>query len=173
MRSQKCWDSSPHLFSPNRLWKWWWSTPFALPLVFSIFFEDNIVSMVPTKKTSLWNVTEISLSQLSSILNKLKITLTLLHFFGYGTTARLLTHVLCKPTHFFFRSFIATMSYPLQTSFNNVTKDWADTFHVCGTPTRSSSRSARDNSNRGISFSNVVMTRAQCGTLYTVYNGIF
>ncbi len=28
-----------------------------------------------------------------------------------ASTVRLLTHVLCKPTHFFFHSFIATMSY--------------------------------------------------------------
>ncbi len=33
------------------------------------------------------------------------------------TTVRLLTHVLCKTTHFFFHSFIATMSYSLQISF--------------------------------------------------------
>ncbi len=51
------------------------------------------------------------------------------------------THVLCKPTHFFFHSFIATMSYSLQTSFNSVVKDWADKYHVCGTPKRSPSRS--------------------------------
>ncbi len=54
---------------------------------------------------------------------------------------RLLTHVHCKPTHFIFHSFIATMSYSLQTTFNSFTKDWADKCHVCGTPTRSSSRS--------------------------------
>ncbi len=56
-------------------------------------------------------------------------------------TVRLLTHVLCKPTHFFFHSFIATMSYSPQISFNSVTKDWADKYHVWGTPTRSPSRS--------------------------------
>ncbi len=56
-------------------------------------------------------------------------------------TVRLLTHVLWKPTHFFFHSFIATMSYSLQTSFNSVMKDWADKCHVWGTPTRSPSRS--------------------------------
>ncbi len=39
---------------------------------------------------------------------------------------RWLTHVFCKPTHFFFHSFIATMPYCLQTSFNSVMKDWAD-----------------------------------------------
>ncbi len=65
--------------------------------------------------------------------------------FAYGTeslyTVRLLTHVLCKPTHFFFHSFKATMSYSLQTSFNSVMKDWADKYHVWGTPTRSPSRS--------------------------------
>ncbi len=54
---------------------------------------------------------------------------------------RLLTHVLCKPTHFFFHSFIATMSYSPQTTFNNVMKDWVDKYHVWGTPTRSPSRS--------------------------------
>ncbi len=57
------------------------------------------------------------------------------------STVRLLTHVLCKPTHFFFHSFIATRSYSLQTSFNSVLKDWADKYHVWGTPTRSPSRS--------------------------------
>ncbi len=36
---------------------------------------------------------------------------------GRGTV-RLLTHVLCKPTHFFFLSFIATMSYSLQTRYD-------------------------------------------------------
>ncbi len=56
-------------------------------------------------------------------------------------TVRLLTHVLCKPTHFFFPSFIATISYSLQTSFNSLMKDWADKYHVWGTPTRSTSRS--------------------------------
>ncbi len=56
-------------------------------------------------------------------------------------TVRLLTHVLCKPAHFFFHSFIATMSYPLQTSFISVMKGWADKYHVWGTPTRSPSRS--------------------------------
>ncbi len=56
-------------------------------------------------------------------------------------TVRLLTHVLCKPTHFFFHSFIATMSYSLQTSFNGLMKDWADKYHVWGTPTRWPSRS--------------------------------
>ncbi len=56
-------------------------------------------------------------------------------------TVRLPTHVLCKPTHFFFNSFIATMPYSLQTSFNSGMKDWTDKFHALGTPTRSSSRS--------------------------------
>ncbi len=56
-------------------------------------------------------------------------------------TVRLLTHVHCKPTHFFFPSFIATMAYSLQTSFDSVMKDWADKFHLWGTPTRSPSRS--------------------------------
>ncbi len=56
-------------------------------------------------------------------------------------TVRLLTHVLCKPTDFFFHSFIATMSYSLQTSFSSLMKDWADKCHVWGTPTRSPSRS--------------------------------
>ncbi len=59
----------------------------------------------------------------------------------YRYTVRFLTHVLCKPTHFFFHSFIATMSYPLQTSFIGVMKGWADKFHVWGTPKRSPSRS--------------------------------
>ncbi len=57
------------------------------------------------------------------------------------TTVRLLTHVLCKPTHFFFHSFIAAMSYSLQTSSNSLMKDWADKYHLWGTPTRSPSRS--------------------------------
>ncbi len=56
-------------------------------------------------------------------------------------TVRLLTHVLCKPTHFFFHSFIATVSYSLQTSFNSLMKDGVDKYHVWGTPTRSPSRS--------------------------------
>ncbi len=56
-------------------------------------------------------------------------------------TVRLLTHVLCNPTHFFLHSFLATMSYSLQTCFSSVMKDWADKYHAKGTPTRSSSRS--------------------------------
>ncbi len=47
-------------------------------------------------------------------------------------TVRLLTHVLCKPTHFFFHAFIATISYSLQTKFNSIMKDWADKYHVWG-----------------------------------------
>ncbi len=56
-------------------------------------------------------------------------------------TVRLLTHVLCKTTHFFFHSFIATMSNSPQISFNSVIKDWADKYHVRGIPTRAPSRS--------------------------------
>ncbi len=54
---------------------------------------------------------------------------------------RLLTHVLCKPTHFFFHSLIATISYSLQTSFSSVMKDWADKYHEWSSPTRSPLRS--------------------------------
>ncbi len=50
----------------------------------------------------------------------------LLALFSDINTVRMLTHVLCKPTHFIFHSFMATMSYSLQTSFNSVVKDWAD-----------------------------------------------
>ncbi len=64
----------------------------------------------------------------------------LVKIFG-GYTVHLLTHVLRTPTHFFFHSFIATMSYSLQTSFSSVMKDWVDKKHVRGTPTRSPSRS--------------------------------
>ncbi len=56
-------------------------------------------------------------------------------------TVRLLTHVLRKPTHFVFLSFIATISYSLQTSFNSIMKDWADKYSVWSTPARSPSRS--------------------------------
>ncbi len=45
----------------------------------------------------------------------------------------LLTHVLCKPTHFVFQLFIATKSNSLQTSFNRVMKDWPDKYNVWGT----------------------------------------
>ncbi len=45
------------------------------------------------------------------------------------STVRLLTNVHCKPTHFFFHSFIANMSYSLQTSFKSVIKDWADKWY--------------------------------------------
>ncbi len=41
---------------------------------------------------------------------------------GRQYTVRLRTHVLHKPTHFFFHSFIATISYSLQTSFNSLIK---------------------------------------------------
>ncbi len=61
--------------------------------------------------------------------------------FNSEFTVRMLTHVLCKPTYIFFHSFISTMSYSLQTSFNSLMKDWADEYHVWGTPTRSPSRS--------------------------------
>ncbi len=60
---------------------------------------------------------------------------------GLAFTVRLLTHVLCKPTHFFFHSFIATMSSSLQTSFNSVMNNWIHKFYVRGTPTMSPSRS--------------------------------
>ncbi len=43
-------------------------------------------------------------------------------------TVRLLTHVHCKPTHFFFLSFIATISYCLQTSFNSFQAEMMETF---------------------------------------------
>ncbi len=56
-------------------------------------------------------------------------------------TVRLLTYVLCKTTHFFFLSFIVAISYSLQTSFNSVMIDWADKYHVWGTPTESPSMS--------------------------------
>ncbi len=46
------------------------------------------------------------------------------------TTVRLLTHVLCKTSHFFFQSCITTMSNSRQASFNNVMKDWPDKYHV-------------------------------------------
>ncbi len=59
----------------------------------------------------------------------------------YIYTVRLLTHVLCKSTQFFFHSFIATMLYSPQTSVNSVMKDWANKYHVWSTPTRSPSRS--------------------------------
>ncbi len=49
-------------------------------------------------------------------------------------TVRLLTHVPCKPTYFFFHSFIVTMSYSLQTSFNRVMEDWPVKYHVWGSP---------------------------------------
>ncbi len=39
-------------------------------------------------------------------------------------TVRLLTHVLGKPTHFFFQLSIATMFISLQASFNSVMEDW-------------------------------------------------
>ncbi len=67
--------------------------------------------------------------------------LTPLYSNRHAYTVRLLTHVLCKPTHFVFPSLIAAMSYSLQTSLNSVMKDWADKWHVWGTPTRSPSRS--------------------------------
>ncbi len=51
-----------------------------------------------------------------------------------GYAVRLLTHVLCKPTHFIFHSFIATISYSLQTSFRTVIKDWTDKYHAWGIP---------------------------------------
>ncbi len=60
-------------------------------------------------------------------------------------TVRLLTHVPCKPTHFFFHSFITTMSFPLQTSFNSLMKDWADKYHV--SPRGQLHGKTRDNSN--------------------------
>ncbi len=65
-------------------------------------------------------------------------------------TVRLLTHVLCKPTHFFFHSFIATISYSLQISFNSVMKDWADKYHVWGTPRGHLQGQTRDSSSTRI-----------------------
>ncbi len=60
-------------------------------------------------------------------------------------TVHLLTHVLGKPTHFFFYSFIFIMSYSLQTSFGSFMKDWPDKYHVWGTPTRQPSKSNNSN----------------------------
>ncbi len=65
-------------------------------------------------------------------------------------TVRLLIHVLCKPTHFFFHSFIATLSYSLQTSFISAMKDWADKYHVWGTPRGHLQGQTHDNSNTRI-----------------------
>ncbi len=62
-------------------------------------------------------------------------------------TVRMLTHVLCKPTRFFFHSFIATMCYPLQTSFNSVMKDWADKAMYGVQPRCHLQGQTRDNSN--------------------------
>ncbi len=42
----------------------------------------------------------------------------------------LATYVLCKPTHFFLKSFKAAMSNSLQESSNRVMKDWPDKYHV-------------------------------------------
>ncbi len=47
------------------------------------------------------------------------------------------THVLCKPTHFFFQLLIDRMSNYIQTSFTGAMKDWTDKYHLWGTPTRS------------------------------------
>ncbi len=62
-------------------------------------------------------------------------------------TVHLLTHVICKPTPFFFLSFIATISYSLQISYNRVTKDWAKKNYVWGTPRGHLQGQTRDNSN--------------------------
>ncbi len=59
----------------------------------------------------------------------------------WALTLCLLTHVLCKPTHLFFHLLIDTMSFTLQTRFSSVMKDWADKYHIWGTPTRSPFRS--------------------------------
>ncbi len=56
-----------------------------------------------------------------------------------NSTVRLLTHVLCKPTHSFFKLFIATMYNSLQTSFSRFMKNWPNMGHVWGTPTKSPS----------------------------------
>ncbi len=66
---------------------------------------------------------------------------------GMTTTVSLQTQVLCKTTHFFFHSFIATISYSLQTSFNIVMKDWAVKYHVWATPRGHLQGQIRDNSN--------------------------
>ncbi len=67
--------------------------------------------------------------------------------FGVLYTVRLLTHVHCKRTHFVFHSFKADMSYSLQTNFVSVMKDWADKYHVWGTPT-SAVQSIRNSGNQ-------------------------
>ncbi len=66
---------------------------------------------------------------------------------------RLLTHVLCKPKHFFLQLFIATISNYLQTSFNSVMNDWPDKYHVWGTPARSSQGQTRDHLNTRFQYS--------------------
>ncbi len=62
--------------------------------------------------------------------NLVKLSITLL-------TVRLLTHVLCKLTHFFFQLFIATISNSLYISINRVMKDWHDKYHAWAIPARS------------------------------------
>ncbi len=56
------------------------------------------------------------------------------YLLGQAYTARhtvcLLTHVICKPSHFFLQLFIVTMSNSIQKCLNNVMKDWRDKYHV-------------------------------------------
>ncbi len=82
-----------------------------------------------------------------SFLNKVKVVILTFNKEVQRCTVRLLTHVLCEPTHFFFLSFIATMSYSLQTSFSSVMKNWADKYHVWGTPRGHLQGQTRENSN--------------------------
>ncbi len=47
---------------------------------------------------------------------------------------RLLTRVLCKPIHHFFKLHIASTLNSHHTSSNSVTQDWSDKYHVWGAP---------------------------------------
>ncbi len=100
-----------------------------------VFFQHHVLQSV----LACFYIPLIALVEVN--MNGKKTIHTLCKFYWPTDTVRLLTHVHCKPTHFFFPSFIAKISYSLQTSFNSLMKDWADKYHVWGTPTRSPSRS--------------------------------
>ncbi len=133
----------------------WWAKFFTCVLSYWVYhgalvvpLEDYLASfctVIVCFKDTLCDSNVISLHGISSNYFQLQSCFITMSFtlkqHMLRCTVRLLTHVLCKPTHFFFDSFIAIMSYYLQTSLNSLMKDWADKYHVWGTPTRSPSRS--------------------------------
>ncbi len=74
--------------------------------------------MISIRAFSFGNFSSEKIIMTTTAKNDWARTVNLCWFFN--CTVRLLTNGLCKPTHFFFRSSIASMSYSFHTRFNSV-----------------------------------------------------